>query len=178
MKRHHDHSNSYKGQHLIEAGLCSPLSSWWKTWQLPSRQSAGKGAESSTSWSTGSRRRLCATLGIAWAYAISKPLPPIVTHFLQQATPTLTRSHLLVMSLYGSSIFKLPQVWTICLGNSIHWGFYCQSKTFWELLDLTYLWTIFLIFFFSDSLISSASWLLSPLDSVNHVFIFLEVGSI
>ena len=33
VKRHHDHSDSYKGQHLIGAGLqfqrFSPLSSWW-----------------------------------------------------------------------------------------------------------------------------------------------------
>ena len=34
MKRHHDQDNSYKGKHLIGAGLqvqrCSPLSSWQK----------------------------------------------------------------------------------------------------------------------------------------------------
>ena len=34
VKRHHDQGNSYKGKHLIEAGLqfqrFSPLSSWWE----------------------------------------------------------------------------------------------------------------------------------------------------
>jgi hypothetical protein len=34
VKRHHDHSNSYKGKHLIGADLqvqrFSPLSSWWE----------------------------------------------------------------------------------------------------------------------------------------------------
>jgi hypothetical protein len=34
VNRHHDQGNSYKGQHLIGAGLqvlrFSPLSSWWE----------------------------------------------------------------------------------------------------------------------------------------------------
>ena len=57
-----------------------------------SRQTcAGIGTESSTTWSTGSRRRLCTTLGIAWTLETSKPtsqwhLPP-------------TRSHLLIVPL-------------------------------------------------------------------------------
>ena len=36
-KRHYGHNNSYKGKHLIEAGLqfqrLSPLSSWWEVWK-------------------------------------------------------------------------------------------------------------------------------------------------
>jgi hypothetical protein len=52
VKRHHDHNNSYKRKHLIEAGLqlqrFSPLLSWWEMWQSTGRHSA-EGAESSTS---------------------------------------------------------------------------------------------------------------------------------
>ena len=58
VKRHHDHSNSYKGKHLVGAGLqfqrLSPLSSWWKAWQPAGSHGAGGGAESSPSWSEGS----------------------------------------------------------------------------------------------------------------------------
>jgi hypothetical protein len=54
VKRHHDQDNSYKGQHLIGAGLLalrfSPLSSWQEAWQCLGRHGAG-GAESSTSCS-------------------------------------------------------------------------------------------------------------------------------
>jgi hypothetical protein len=52
VKRHHDQGNSYKGKHLIGAGLqfqsFSPLSSWQEAWQHANRLGAG-GAESSTS---------------------------------------------------------------------------------------------------------------------------------
>ena len=45
-KRHHDHSNSYKGKHFIEAGLqiqrFSPLSSWWEAWEHAGRHGAGE----------------------------------------------------------------------------------------------------------------------------------------
>jgi hypothetical protein len=45
LKRHHDQSNSYKGQYLIGAGLqvqwFSPLSSWLEAWQCPGRHGAG-----------------------------------------------------------------------------------------------------------------------------------------
>ena len=44
-KRHHDQGNSYKEQHLIEAGLkiqnFSPLSSWWEAWLCAGRFDAG-----------------------------------------------------------------------------------------------------------------------------------------
>ena len=53
LKRHHDHSNSYKGKHLIWAALpfqrFSLLSSWQEAWQHAGRHGAGGGAESSTS---------------------------------------------------------------------------------------------------------------------------------
>jgi hypothetical protein len=49
MKRHHDQGKSYKGLHLIGAGLqvqrFSPLSSWWEAWQHPGRHGARGGAE-------------------------------------------------------------------------------------------------------------------------------------
>ena len=52
MKRHHDQGKSYKGLHLIGAGLqvqrFSPLSSWWEAWQHPGRHGAGR-VKSSTS---------------------------------------------------------------------------------------------------------------------------------
>ena len=60
-KRHHDHGNSYKGKHLIEAGLefqrVSPLSSWQESWQHTGRHGAGEIAESSTSEFIGSRNK-------------------------------------------------------------------------------------------------------------------------
>jgi hypothetical protein len=53
VKRHNDHSNIYKGEHLIGTGLqfqrFSSLLSWWEAWQHAGRHSAGEGAESSTS---------------------------------------------------------------------------------------------------------------------------------
>ena len=61
VKRLHDHNNSYKGKHLIGAGLqlqrFSPLSSWQEAWQRAGRHGAGEGAQSSTSGSAGSRKR-------------------------------------------------------------------------------------------------------------------------
>ena len=52
MKRHRDHSNSYKEKHLTGAGLqvqrFSPLLSWWEACQNPGILGAG-GAQSSTS---------------------------------------------------------------------------------------------------------------------------------
>ena len=52
VKRHHDHGNSYKGQHLIGTGLqvqrFSSLSSRWEEWQRPGRCGTGR-AKSSTS---------------------------------------------------------------------------------------------------------------------------------
>ena len=93
MKRHHNQGDSYTGKHFFGTGFqlqrFHPLS-WWEAWQHPGRPGAG-GTESSMSWSAGSRRVLCATLGIAWAYMTSK-LASTVTHFLQLG-------HLLIESL-------------------------------------------------------------------------------
>ena len=59
VKRHHDRSNSYKGEHLIGAGLWgqSPLLSWQEAWQHAGRHGAGEVAESSMASSAGSRRK-------------------------------------------------------------------------------------------------------------------------
>jgi hypothetical protein len=52
VKRYHDQGNSYKGQHLIGAGLqfqrFCPLSSWQEAWQHAGRHGAGR-TKSSTS---------------------------------------------------------------------------------------------------------------------------------
>jgi hypothetical protein len=64
VKRHHDQGNFYKGQYLVGAGLqfqrFSPSSSWWEAWQHPGRHGS-RGANISTSWSSGSSRRLSST---------------------------------------------------------------------------------------------------------------------
>jgi len=62
VNRHHDQGKSYKGQHLIGAGLqvqtFSPLSVIkMGAWQHPGRHGAGS-AESSTSSSEGCEGRL------------------------------------------------------------------------------------------------------------------------
>ena len=45
MRRHHAHSNSYKGKHLIWADILfqwfSPLLSWWQAWGYAGRHGAG-----------------------------------------------------------------------------------------------------------------------------------------
>ena len=73
----HDHGNSCKLKYLIGTGLqfqrFSPLSSWQKAWWHTGRHGAGEGTESSTSRSTGSRKRK--SLGLAWAFETSKPIP-------------------------------------------------------------------------------------------------------
>jgi hypothetical protein len=52
VKRHHDQGNSYKGKHLIGAGLhfkrFNPLS-YQEAWQHPGTHGAGAGTESSAS---------------------------------------------------------------------------------------------------------------------------------
>ena len=57
VERHYDHGNSYKGNHLVGAGLrvwwLSPLSSWWHA----GRHGGEETAESSTSGSTGGNKR-------------------------------------------------------------------------------------------------------------------------
>jgi hypothetical protein len=61
VKRHHDHSNSYKRKHLIEAGLqfqrFSPFFFIVKTWWYAGRHGAEEGAESSIFRSSGSKKR-------------------------------------------------------------------------------------------------------------------------
>ena len=58
MKKHHDHSNSYKGKHLIGADLqrFSPLL-LREAWQHAGRHYAGEVAESSVSESASSMKK-------------------------------------------------------------------------------------------------------------------------
>lgn len=116
VKRYHNQGNSYKGKHLIGAGLqvqrFSPLSSWWEACQLPGRHGAG-GAESSTACYEGKQKT---TVFQEARKRVSKPTS-IVTQFLQQGhtysnkvTPTLTGPHLLIVPLPGPSIFKPAQL--------------------------------------------------------------------
>jgi hypothetical protein len=81
--RHHDQGNSYKGQHLIGAGLrvqrFNPLSSGQETQQCPGRHSAG-GAESSTSSSKGSQEQ---TVFHVARRRVSNPTLTVID-FLQQ----------------------------------------------------------------------------------------------
>jgi hypothetical protein len=80
---HHGQGNSYKEQHLTEAGLqvqrFSPLSSRQETWQHPGRHGAG-GAESSTSSCKGIQEQ---TVFQASRPRVSKSIL-IVTYFLKQ----------------------------------------------------------------------------------------------
>jgi hypothetical protein len=65
VKRHRDHDNTYKKQYLIGVSLqfqtFSLLSLLWEAWQHAGRHGTGEAAQSSTSGSTGSSRRLCHT---------------------------------------------------------------------------------------------------------------------
>ena len=95
VKRHHDQGNSYKGQHLIWAGLqilrSSPLSSW-EAWQHPGRHGARR-AENSPSCSKGSQEKMVSLRQLEggsllyWVEPEHKRRPPrptpTVTHFLQ-----------------------------------------------------------------------------------------------
>lgn len=58
VKRHHEHSNSYKGKHLLGwLQRFSPLALGREIWQsIGSRHGAGERAESFRSGATGSRK--------------------------------------------------------------------------------------------------------------------------
>lgn len=71
MKKHPEPRNSSKGKHLLGAGLqfqkLNPWSSWQEVLWHAGRHGAGEEvAESSTSWSAGSRKKK--TLGLEWAF--------------------------------------------------------------------------------------------------------------
>lgn len=61
IKGHHDHSHSYKEQHLTRTGLrvqrLGPLSSFEEAWWCAGRHSTEEVAESFISWLAGSRKR-------------------------------------------------------------------------------------------------------------------------
>lgn len=62
MKRHHDHNNIGKGKHLfvlVYSFRSLVLYDHGKTWWYAEIDSVKEGVKSSTSWSTGTRRRDC-----------------------------------------------------------------------------------------------------------------------
>jgi hypothetical protein len=64
LKRHHDHGNSYKGKHLIGAGLrFRGLVHYHHGEKLACRHGAGEGGKNFTSGSVGFRKRV--TVGLA-----------------------------------------------------------------------------------------------------------------
>jgi hypothetical protein len=65
----------------------STLSSWREVWQHAGRHAAGEGAESSTSRSLDSRRRLCTTLDLAWTHIRPQSPPPQWHTSSNKATP-------------------------------------------------------------------------------------------
>jgi hypothetical protein len=111
VKTHHDHSSLYKWKHLVGAGLqvqrFSLLSSWQGTWQCPGRKGVGGGAKSSTSGSSGSKKRETHTesdLSI-WNFKV---------HFQwhtssKKTTPPNSTTHSLWAYVGGSFPFKPPQ---------------------------------------------------------------------
>lgn len=107
----HININKYKGKYFTEVSLqfqsFSSLSSVRN--MMPCRHTWYWRAESSTSQSTGSRRRDC-VLDIVWAYEIPKPTPH--SDLLQQGhTPrvSLTMNQAFKqISLWGPYLFKQP----------------------------------------------------------------------
>jgi hypothetical protein len=95
MKRHRDQGNSYKGKHLIRAGLqfqrFSPLSPWWETQQHAGRFDAG-GAKGSISWSEGNQEETMfhtgqsLSIGDLKVHLHSDTLPLASPHLLHQAS--------------------------------------------------------------------------------------------
>lgn len=72
----------------LTAQRFSPPPSWQEAWQPTGQHGAGEGADSSTSWSAGSRREtVSVTLGLAWAYMTSKPAFTMRHTLSSQATP-------------------------------------------------------------------------------------------
>ena len=113
MKRHNDQGNSYKGKHLIGAGLrfqrFSPLSSWQEAWQHPGRHGTGEGAERSRSWSKLSQKEtlLCRQPVKDSHPCCTEPeyrrrpqnLPTQWHTLSNKATPIPTRPYFLIMPL-------------------------------------------------------------------------------
>jgi hypothetical protein len=97
VNRHHDQCKSYKGQHLIGAGLqvqrFSPLSSRWKHGSI---QAGMMQAELRVLHLHLKAARGRLTLPVSQDKGVKAH-----TH---NDTPTPTRSHLLIVSLHGPSI--------------------------------------------------------------------------
>jgi hypothetical protein len=86
VMRYYDHSNSYKGKHLIGTGLqwrFSPKLSLQEAWWHAGRHSAREGVESSTSGLAGNRQSKWHWI---WLELLIPQSPSPVTHFLQDQT--------------------------------------------------------------------------------------------
>jgi hypothetical protein len=83
VKRHHDHGLSYKGKHLIGAGLqfqrFSPLSLYQEAWWHVGRHGAGVMRILHLDPQAAGRERHW-----TWVELLTPQSPPPVTHFLQQ----------------------------------------------------------------------------------------------
>ena len=106
----HININKYKGKYFTEVSLqfqsLSSLSSVRN--MMPCRHTWCWRAESSTSQSTGSRRRDC-VLDIVWAYEIQKPTPH--SDLLQQG-------HTPIVSLTMNQAFKQISLWVHTCSNN------------------------------------------------------------
>ena len=121
MKRHHDQGNSYKGKHLIGAGLqfqrFSPLSSWQEAWQRETCRHTWcwKSWEFCILIQRQPKGDCHSTLGIAWAFIWD------LKACLHSDILSSTRPHLLIlphpmgqafkhMNLWGPYLLKPPQL--------------------------------------------------------------------
>ena len=98
----------------------SPWSSWQEAWQHPGRLGVGKRAESSTSWSIGSRRGLCFHTGQSLRN-ILRPQSPAstVTHFKQGHTSFSKATPLNCATPYGPASTR-ESVGAIPIQTTIH----------------------------------------------------------
>ena len=110
MNRHHDQGNSYKGQHLIGAGLqnqrFNPLLSRWEHGSIQ----AGLVQEELRvlRLHLKSATRILASRQLGW---VLKLIPTLNT-YSNKVTPTPTGPQLLIVLLPGPSIYKPSQSYT------------------------------------------------------------------
>ena len=121
MKKHHDHSNYYKGKYLIGVAHLQPLSSWSETWWCVGIHDTGRVAKSPTSCR---QQKMIWTLGGILSIGNLKAYPQMWWHISSnKATPP---NCALPMRLWGPITFKLPP----------HVYLTCPSLYFWWLAHL------------------------------------------
>jgi hypothetical protein len=135
VKRHHCLIYSWKGKHLIGAGLqfqrFIPLSSWWNAWQHAVRHGNGQVAESSTSASSGNRKRK--SLDLTWA--LENPgtyfLQQVHTHFIQQGHTSKSLPNCGTLWWLKTQISE-PMGTTLILTTTTMFVQLCYSKCNWN----------------------------------------------